>query len=130
MTNTKKEQIEVIVGTEKRRRWSAGEKKAIVDETYRPGMSVSSVARKYGIAPNQLFYWRRRMEEGALTAVGSEEKVIPDSEAKALRARIKQLEQVLGKVTLENEILKEGLKIAREKKLISRQPLPGLEDLE
>jgi transposase len=28
------------------------------------------------------------------------------------------------------EILREAVKIGREKKLISRQPLPGLEDLD
>lgn len=61
---------------ERRRRWSPGEKRAIVQETYESGMTVSSVARKHGIAPSHLFYWRRRMEEGALTAVGSEGKVV------------------------------------------------------
>ena len=41
-----------------RRRWSAEEKAAIVRETVAPGMSVSLVARRYGIAPNQVFTWR------------------------------------------------------------------------
>jgi transposase len=31
---------------------------------------------------------------------------------------------------MHNEILQEGIKIAREKKLISRQPLRGLDDFE
>jgi transposase len=30
-----------------------------VQETYSPGMSVSLVAGRHGIAPNQLFTWRR-----------------------------------------------------------------------
>jgi transposase len=34
-------------------------------ETYAPGMTVSMVARKHGIAPSQIFYWLRRMDEGA-----------------------------------------------------------------
>jgi transposase len=51
---------------------------------------------------------------------------VPLSEVKELRAKIRELERVLGKKTMEVEILKEGLKIAREKKLISRMPLlPG-----
>jgi transposase len=29
-----------------------------------PGMTVSAVARLYGVAPSLLFQWRRRMNEG------------------------------------------------------------------
>ena len=48
--------IEVVtVSDEKRRRWSAAEKAALVRETYEPGMSVSLVARKHGISASQLF---------------------------------------------------------------------------
>ena len=50
---------EVLVGPERRRRWAPTEKLAIVSETYDPGMTVSLVARRHGIAPNQLFQWRR-----------------------------------------------------------------------
>lgn len=124
------ETIRVITHSEKRRRWAAEEKRQIVEETYFPGMSVSFVARKHGISPSQVFYWRRRMEEGALIAVGSEERVVPESQMKQLRVRIRELERVLGKKTVENEILREAVKLAREKKLISRQPLPGVEDLD
>lgn len=130
MTNTKKEQIEVVTSVERRRRWAPAEKRAIVQETYEPGMTVSLVARKHGIAPNQLFYWRRRMEDGALTGVGSEEKVVPESQVRELEAKIRRLECILGQKTVDIEILKEAIKIGREKKLISRQPLVGVEDFQ
>lgn len=55
------------------------------------------------------------MEDGALAGVGSEERVVPESEVKLLKDRIKRLEQVLGRNTEENEILKEPVRIAREK---------------
>jgi transposase len=118
-----------ILGKERRRRWSPSEKQSVVSETYQPGFTVSQVARKYGIPPSQLFYWRRRLEEGALVAVGSEEKVIPESEVKALKERIRNLERLLGKKTEQVEILREAIELAREKKLISRQPLPGVDDI-
>jgi len=70
------------------------------------------------------------MEDGALTAIGSEEQVVPMSKVKELETRIKQLERALGKKTLDNEILKEAIRIGREKKLISRQPLVGVEGFE
>ena len=130
MTIKKNEKIEVVMSVQRRRRWTPAEKKAIVQETYESGKNVSSVARLHGIPPSQIFYWRRRMEEGALTGVGSEETVVPISQLKAAEAKIRQLERILGKKTVDIEILKEAINIAREKKLISRQPLVGLEDFE
>ena len=50
-----------LVNEVQRRRWPLAEKLRIVEESSRPGMSVSYVARKHGIAPNQLFRWRKLM---------------------------------------------------------------------
>ena len=60
-----------VLGVQRRRRWTPQEKVRIVDQTYLPGHSVSLVARRHGIAANQLFAWRRLMAHGALTAAGS-----------------------------------------------------------
>jgi len=109
--------VEVVTSVQRRRRWRAEEKRAMVEEAEQPGVSVSAVARKYGVHPNQLFSWRRLMHEGALSAVGAEESVVPLSEVKALKTRIRELERLLGRKTMEAEILKEALEIAREKKL-------------
>jgi transposase len=99
----------------------------MVEEAEQPGSSISQVARKYGINPNQIFNWRRLMREGALSAVRADEEVVAASEVKQLRARIRELERLLGKKTLEVEILKEALEVAREKKLLLRMPLLGKE---
>jgi len=100
----------------------------MVQETYQPGMSVSLIARKYGIFPSQLFYWRRLVENGALTGIKAEEEVVAVSEVKTLGKRVRELERALGRMTLDNEILKEAIRIGRKKKLISEKPLEGLED--
>jgi len=120
--------IKVITSVQRRRRWSAEEKRAMVEEAEQPGMSISAVARKYDVHPNLLFTWRRLMREGALEAVRREERVVPISEVKVLKARIRELERTLGKKTMEVEILKEALEIAREKKLLLRQPLSEKDD--
>jgi transposase len=99
-----------------------------VEEAEQPGMSISLIARKYEIHPNQIFRWRRLMQEGALVAAGSEDQVVPLSEVKALKAKIRELERLLGKKTMEVEILKDAIEIAREKKLISRVPLLKKDD--
>ena len=122
------ERIEVVTSIQRRRRWALEEKRSIIQETYQPGMSVSYIARKYGITPSQLFSWRRLMEAGALKGISCQEELVPKSQIRELEKRLRELERVLGKKTLENEILREAVKLAQEKKLISRQPLPGVEN--
>jgi transposase len=120
--------IEVITSVQRRRYFSAEQKRAIVEEAELPGNSMSSVARKYEVHPNQLFKWRRLMHEGALVAAGSEESVVPLSEVKQLKAEVRELQRLLGKKTMEVEILKDAIRIAREKKLISRAPFTRKDD--
>ena len=103
---------------QRRRRWTPEEKVRIVEETYLPGMSVSLVARRHGIAPNQVFGWRRLMTQGALTAAGAGEEVVPASDYRALEAQVRELQRMLGKKTMENEILREAVsRAAGPKKL-------------
>jgi len=121
--------VEVITSVQRRRRWTAEQKRAMVLETEQPGMSLSAVARKYDIHPNQLFRWRKLMQEGALSAVRADEAVVPVSEVKELRTQVRELERLLGRKTMEVEILKDAVRIAREKKLISRVPLLKKDDI-
>ncbi len=104
--------MEVLSGPERRRRWSTAEKLAIIHETYEADATVSIVARRHGIQPNQLFTWRKLASQGALTATAAEEEVVPASEYRALQAQVKELQRLLGKKTMESEILKEALEIA------------------
>lgn len=104
--------IEVLSGPERRRRWSTAEKLAIIQETYESDGVVSIVARRHGIQPNQLFAWRKLAAQGAFTATAAEEDVVPASEYRALQNQVKELQRLLGKKTMEGEILKEALEIA------------------
>ena len=108
----------------RRRRFTAEEKRKIVEETTVPGQSVSAVSRRYGVSPSLVFKWRRLVEEGTMSSLGADEPVVPESEVKALKGKIRELERLLGRKTLENEILKDAIEVAREKKLLSRPPLP------
>lgn len=67
------DRVEIISGRERRRRYSADEKVRLVEETTRPGMTVSAVARLHGVSPSLLFGWRRRMAEGGLEAVRADD---------------------------------------------------------
>lgn len=118
--------VEIITSVQRRRRWALPEKIRAVEESSLPGMTVSYVARKYGISPSLLFKWRRLMSEGGKQAIKADDDVVSVAEIKELKKRIRELERVLGRKTLENEILKEAVDVAREKKLISQLPsLPG-----
>jgi transposase len=116
------------VASVQRRRWTLAEKLRIVEESSQPGMSVSYVARKHGIAPNLLFRWRKLMTEGGKTAIRANDQVVSAAEARAMKKRIRELERLLGRKTMEVEILKAAIEVAREKKLISRTPLPFEDD--
>jgi transposase len=125
-TTRQSETVEVVTREQRRRRWSVAEKAALVRRTYEPGMSVSLVARHEGVSASLLFQWRKLERQGALTAVSAGEAVVGASELAAARAEIAKLQRVLGKKTLENEILKEAVEYATEKKWIARSPLlPG-----
>jgi transposase len=106
----------VISSVQRRRRWSAAEKIRLVEEAMQPGMSVSLVARRAGIAPSQLFAWKRRMIEGGHSAVAADEDVVGTSRVRELEKRVRDLERLLGRKTMEVEILKEALDVARPKK--------------
>jgi len=56
--------VEVFTGTGRRRRWPPEQKALIVAETYEPGETVSAVARRHGLTPQQLFTWRREVPRG------------------------------------------------------------------
>ncbi len=49
------------------------------------------------------------MAQGALTAAGAGEEVVPASEHRAALQQIRELQRLLGKKTLENEILREAV---------------------
>ena len=58
--------LEVLAGPERRRRYSASEKAALVAETLRPGACAARIARRHGLHPQQLYTWRRQARRGEL----------------------------------------------------------------
>ena len=51
-----------------KRLWTRQEKRQIVEETLKPGGSVSVVARAHDVNANQVFQWRKQYREGRLAA--------------------------------------------------------------
>lgn len=53
--------VEVLVRADRRRSWTAEQKREIVAESLDPEQTAAEVARKHGITTGQLYTWRRQM---------------------------------------------------------------------
>ena len=125
MSNTSSnfEMTGILLGQELRKRKTPQEKIAIIQQTMEPGMTVSHVARLHGIQPSLLFKWKKQYLEGSLTAVAAGEDVVPASELAAAIKQIKELQRLLGKKTMEVEILKEAVEYGQSRKWIAHAQL-------
>ena len=63
---------EILVGRERRRRWSLDEKLQIVREAFAPGAPVALVARRQDVSRSQIYQWRAALREGRLGDKGGE----------------------------------------------------------
>jgi transposase len=107
--------VEVITSVQPRRRWSAEEKAAIVQETYWAGhirIAGGAPARHCAKPAVSLAVAVRRGD-----AVGRwGRRGVPASEYRASQSHVRELQRLLGKKTLENEILREALDLVQPRK--------------
>ena len=64
------QRLEIFTGAGRRRAWTVAQKVAIVSESFEDGASVSLVARRHGLSPQQLFTWRRQARRDADEGIG------------------------------------------------------------
>ena len=57
---------EILVGPERRRRWSVEEKARIVAAASAPDTRVADIARRYGVSRSLIYTWRREARQGLL----------------------------------------------------------------
>jgi len=65
--------LEVFTGSGRRRKWAPAQKAEIVAEIHDSGDTVSAVARRHGLTPQQLFGWRREARRRARQAAANDE---------------------------------------------------------
>ena len=63
---------EILVGAERRRRWSVAEKLRIVREAFAPGAHVSDVALRRDVSRGQIYQWRAELRDGRLAEAGTD----------------------------------------------------------
>jgi len=86
-------------------RHSLETKRAAVAE-YMAGMKVAEICRRYEISSGMLYYWKRRSDKSLLDGN-------PD-ETMVLEKRVAELERMVGRLTMENELLKKAREFMRE----------------
>jgi len=88
------------------KRWPPEEKLAIVMEGLRGELPIAEICRRHCISATQFYKWKNAFLEGGKKAL---EGAGANSETKRLRARVRELEALAGKLALHNEILKKTL---------------------
>ncbi len=88
----------------KYRKFSNEFKKHLVEQLL-SGTKVSEICRQYDVAKQVLTRWQKKYEEGELDNT-------PKNGPLAAEVRMKELESLVGRLTLDNELLKKAVKLA------------------
>ena len=62
--------VELLTGDVRRRRWTTEQKLTIIEQSFEPGETVSSTARRHGVAPNLLYPVAQALERGRCCSRG------------------------------------------------------------
>jgi transposase len=77
MGTTRNAEVVLVQPVSKRRYRSKQERRAVVEETLRPGASVAVIARRHGVNANQVFQWRKLFREGRLDVTPGASQLVP-----------------------------------------------------
>jgi len=85
----------------KYRRFTQDFKRSLIEQLLSETAIPTELCRRYNISSGQLYTWRKQYAAGKLDPE-------PSKEAE-LAARVRELERLVGKLTLENEFLKKAV---------------------
>ena len=103
------QRVVISTGTTRQRRWTAEQILCIIEESHQSGEIISVVARYRGVAATLLYRWSRPSAEEGDTGLSADEGVVSMSEVRRLVGRVRELERLLGRKTMEDKIRKEAL---------------------
>jgi transposase-like protein len=92
----------------KRKKYSKEEKKEIVQRAL-SGEMILVLGKEYNISPDLISRWKRQYLDGELSGNTNQE-------VKKLQAQLAKLEQMIGKLTMENYILKKEKEYIQKRK--------------
>jgi transposase len=88
------------------RRFRPEFKRQVIEELLSGVSSPAQIIRRYEISSGLLYHWKKQYAKGAFEN--------PPDQTAALEERVRQLEQLVGKLTLENEFLKKAVQRSLE----------------
>lgn len=97
----------------RKRTFSLEFKRQVVEELLSGERGAAQICRTYNICASLLYHWKEMYSRGRFNNEPTEEG--------ALKDRLEKLERLVGKLTLENEVLKKGLQNS-----LSRSPRNGI----
>jgi transposase len=98
------------------RRFSAAFKRQVVGELLSGGCTLAQLGRRHDVSPGLILYWKKRYEQTGLAEGPSQ------SEKRAL-ARIAELERMVGRLTMENELLKKAVEYTAQRRKERSSPI-------
>ena len=93
-------------------------KRQVVEELLSGSATMGQLSRRYEISTGLIGYWKARYSTGKLVE-GKAENV------KALEAKVKDLEQMVGRLTMDNELLKKVTEYTLRKRRENSSPIIG-----
>jgi len=95
------------------RRFTAEQKLEILDEAAQPGVTVSEVCRRHGLAPSVLYRWRAVAQGGSAVALKRDAQRAPrkrkDDPEIRHKTEMDRLRAVIAEITAENLELKKKI---------------------
>jgi transposase len=95
---------------------SAAFKRQVVGELLGGDCTLAQLSRRHDVSSGLILYWKKRYEEAGL-AEG------PSQSEKRFLARIAELERMVGKLTMENELLKKAVEYSARRRKEHLSPI-------
>jgi transposase len=89
----------------KARRFNNEFKKHLVEQALSGSMNISELSRKHEICRTLIYKWQKEYERGELDNQ-------PNNPQFAAELKVKELESLVGRLVMENEVLKKALRLS------------------
>jgi len=99
-----------------KRTYSVAFKRQVIEELLSGSATMGQLSRRYEISSGLIGHWRDRYTEGKFVEGKS-------GNVKASEAKIRELEQMVGRLTMDNELLKKAMAYALQKRRENSLPI-------
>ncbi len=101
-----------------RRRFSAAFKRQVVEELLAGAASMAQLCRRYELCQTVVRNWKQQYAQGGLAD--------SELEGESQEQRLRELERMVGKLTMENALLKRAVAYTLQRRSETSSPITGL----